>query len=53
MRLSAHDASFVYTETSNGPMHGVSITVLDGPATYEDVLEFYRARIHVVGSPRK
>ena len=48
MRLSSHDASFLYTETASGPMHGVAISVLDGPATYKDILEYYRARIHLV-----
>ena len=37
MRLSAHDASFLYTENASGPMHSVGFTVLDGPTTYESV----------------
>ena len=48
MRLSAHDASFLYTETASGPMHGVGITVLDGPATYQEIFDYYAARIHLV-----
>ena len=44
MRLSAHDASFLYTETASGPMHGVGIVVLDGPARYEDIFQFYSER---------
>ena len=48
MRLSAHDASFLYTETASGPMHGIGITVLDGAATYEEIFQFYSERIHLV-----
>ena len=48
MRLSTHDASFLYTETASGPMHGTAIIILEGPATYQEILEYYRARIHLV-----
>ena len=48
MRLSAHDASFLYTETASGPMHGVGLTVLDGAATFEEIFEYYVARVHRV-----
>jgi len=48
MRLSAHDASFLYSETASGPMHGVGFTLLGGPATYEAVFEFYAKRIHLI-----
>ena len=48
MRLSAHDASFLYTETASGPMHGVGIVVLDGPARYEDIFQFYSERVHLI-----
>ena len=48
MRLSAHDASFLYTETASGPMHGLTVSVLDGPATWEEVFQFYAERIHLV-----
>ncbi len=48
MRLSAHDASFLYTETASGPMHGVAITVLDGPATFQEIYDYYAARVHLV-----
>lgn len=48
MRLSAHDASFIYSETASGPMHSVGITVLDGPATYDEIFAYYKARIHLV-----
>ncbi len=29
-------------------MHGIGFTLLEGPATYNDVLEYYRPRIHLV-----
>ncbi len=48
MRLSSHDASFLYTETASGPMHGTAISVLDGPATFEEVFEFIKARVHLI-----
>ncbi len=48
MRLSAHDASFLYTENASGPMHGVGFTVLNGPTTYEDIFAFYASRIHLI-----
>ncbi|MGK0224694.1 MAG: diacylglycerol O-acyltransferase [Limisphaerales bacterium] len=48
MRLSAHDASFLYSETASGPMHAVTLSLLDGPARFEDIYKFYEARIHLV-----
>lgn len=48
MRLSAHDASFLYTETASGPMHGVGITQLDGPATFQEIFDYNAARVHLV-----
>ena len=53
MRLSAHDASFLYTETASGPMHGIGISILDGAATYEEIFEFYAQRIHLVPRMRQ
>lgn len=48
MRLSAHDASFLYTETASGPMHGVGITQIDGDLSHEEYLAFVASRIHLV-----
>ncbi len=48
MRLSTHDASFLYTETASGPMHSVGLITLDGIVSYAELLEYYRARIHLV-----
>lgn len=48
MRLSAHDASFLYTETAASPMHGVGITVIGGKFSYDDYLDYLAKRIHLV-----
>lgn len=48
MRLSSHDASFLYTETASGPMHGIGLSVLDGEVSFEELFEFYAQRIHLV-----
>jgi WS/DGAT/MGAT family acyltransferase len=48
MRLSSHDAAFLYTETASGPMHGVAVSVLDGAATFQEIFDYYAARIHLV-----
>lgn len=48
MRLSSHDASFLYTETASGPMHGVGLAILGGPATYQEIFDYYAARVHLV-----
>ncbi|MEM1436162.1 MAG: wax ester/triacylglycerol synthase domain-containing protein, partial [Pseudomonadota bacterium] len=45
MRLSTHDASFVYGETANGPMHGVSLTLLDGAVSYDEIFAYYEPRV--------
>ncbi|MCZ6501339.1 MAG: WS/DGAT domain-containing protein [Gammaproteobacteria bacterium] len=48
MRLSEQDASFLYTETASGPMQTAGIMVIDGELSFEEVCEFYAARIHLV-----
>lgn len=48
MRLSSHDASFLYTETASGPMHGAAITVLDGEASFAEIFSYYAARVHLI-----
>lgn len=47
-RLTTHDASFLYTETPNGPMHGASIGIFEGVIPFEQLREFMAARIHLV-----
>ncbi len=48
MRLSNHDASFLYTETASGPMHGTAVTVLEGEASLQEIVDYHAARIHLV-----
>ena len=48
MRLSDHDASFLYTETASGPMHGSSLLILDGELSFETVYEHIDSRLHLV-----
>lgn len=48
MRLSAHDASFLYGETTSGPMHATAVLVLEGHLSFQQVFDFFAARIHLV-----
>jgi diacylglycerol O-acyltransferase len=48
MRLSDHDASFLYTETASGPMHTAAIFVLDGEVPLETIVAHFKARMHLV-----
>lgn len=48
MRLSDHDASFLYGETASSPMHGAVLTVLDGDMTYEEYFNQVNGRLHLV-----
>lgn len=48
MRLSAHDASFIYSETASGPMHGFGFTTFKGVITYEEMFKYTEDRIHLV-----
>jgi WS/DGAT/MGAT family acyltransferase len=48
MRLTDHDASFLYGETASGPMHGGGVSVLEGEASYEELRAFIERRIHLV-----
>ncbi|NKC01720.1 MAG: DUF1298 domain-containing protein [Pseudomonadales bacterium] len=48
MRLSAHDASFLYGETASGPMHSVVFSILDGSVSRDQYLKFYADRLHLV-----
>jgi hypothetical protein len=53
MRLSAHDASFLYTETASGQTHGVGISVLDDSPTYQEICDYCTARTHLISSLRQ
>ncbi|MFT5928694.1 MAG: hypothetical protein ACI805_001821, partial [Candidatus Azotimanducaceae bacterium] len=48
MRLSSHDASFIYSETASGPQHGITISVLGGAATFDEIYLYISDRIHLM-----
>ena len=48
MRLSSHDAAFLYGETASGPMHGVALQVMDGAPPFSEIYDFYAQRVHRV-----
>ena len=48
MRMTDHDASFLYSETANSPMHGCGMFVVDGEVPFELIFEHLAARIHLV-----
>ncbi len=47
-RLTAQDASFLYNESFNGPMHIGSLGIFDGPLSLAAVTEHMTARLHLV-----
>ena len=48
MRLTASDASFLYAETSSGPMHISSVVIIDGELSYDDVYAHFESRMHLL-----
>ena len=48
MRLTASDASFLYAETSSGPMHISSVVIIDGELSYDDVYQHFESRMHLL-----
>jgi WS/DGAT/MGAT family acyltransferase len=48
MRLTSHDASFLYSESASGPMHTASIFVLEGELPFERVFSHFQARMHLI-----
>ena len=48
MRLSAQDASFLYSETASGPMHGSGVAVIEGEVPFEVIFEHIASRLHLV-----
>ncbi len=48
MRLSAQDASFLYSETASGPMHGAAIAIIEGEVPFETVCGQIASRLHLV-----
>ncbi len=53
MRLTAHDASFLYAETSRAPMHAASISVVDGEVSLAAVREQVASRLHLAPGLRQ
>jgi len=45
MRLTDHDASFLYTETPSTPMHGVSIVVVEGEIDFDTIFAHIDSRL--------
>ena len=48
MRLSAQDASFLYSETASGPMHGSGVAVIEGEVPFEVIFQHIASRLHLV-----
>lgn len=46
MRLSDHDAAFLYAETASGPMHGANIAVVEGELSAQAVRAHIAPRLH-------
>lgn len=47
-RMSAQDASFIYAETRNGPLHIGSVNIFDGPIDYDELYSHMAARMHLL-----
>lgn len=47
-RLSAQDASFLYMERSEAPLHIGSIAVFDGDVPYGEFVDNIRAKLHLI-----
>ena len=48
MRLTDHDAAFLYAETASGPMHAASIVVVEGALSTHQVRRHIAPRLHLV-----
>ena len=47
-RLSAQDASFLYGEREEAPLHIGSIAVLEGDVSYEKLVQHISAKLHLI-----
>jgi WS/DGAT/MGAT family acyltransferase len=47
-RLTSQDASFLYFERPNQPMHGVGVAVYEGRMTLREVTDTVARRLHVI-----
>jgi WS/DGAT/MGAT family acyltransferase len=48
MRLTDHDASFLYAETASAPMHGATLCIIEGELGFETFFNHMAARIHLI-----
>lgn len=53
MRLSTHDASFLYGETASGPMHGAGFGIFEGEIPFETIFSHFQERMHLLPHFRK
>ena len=47
-RLTTQDASFLYVERPNQPMHGVGVAVYEGHLTLDEVIRVTEERLHLL-----
>ena len=47
-RLSTQDATFIYAETENGPLHIGSILIFDGKIEFDEFVKQVESRLHLV-----
>ncbi|HUO03819.1 MAG TPA: wax ester/triacylglycerol synthase family O-acyltransferase [Candidatus Binataceae bacterium] len=47
-RLSSQDASFIYADTNNGPLHLGSIAIFEGKVDFQALLAHVEERLHLV-----
>jgi diacylglycerol O-acyltransferase len=47
-RLSTQDASFLYNETSNGPLHVGLLQTFEGEIEFDRLVEHFERRIHLL-----
>ena len=47
-RMSSQDASFIYGESTSGPLHIGTLNIFDGPIDYDEVVEHMAQRMHLL-----
>jgi diacylglycerol O-acyltransferase len=47
-RLSSQDATFIYAETPNGPLHIGSILMFEGKIDFDDFVQHVENRLHLI-----
>lgn len=48
MRLTNHDASFLYAETASAPMHGATLCIIEGELSFQRFFDHIASRIHLI-----